>query len=293
MAKKNQNASKKKPILPMDRKGFLENARVYLSGPMDFVHSRKMEKKWGWRVRVGQFLKELGVTVFDPWSKPSVQGMYGYGREGEQTVRLRETWTFEPTEEGRRARSKCCQTFREIMHLDLRMVDISDFVIAYSPTNIYSVGTPHEIIVASLQHKPVLFVSPPVVFTALEHLRRHLEEQKDRKGQRLLADLERQVPIKPNPRGVPSLWYMPLIGSENFFDGFGFAQYRDAFGWLPDPTDRLEEKYPPKRPLLPFLEEVHRGSKAPLRWDPVTEKMVPDDDWLLLDLAHQDRTRKR
>ncbi|HOK67755.1 MAG TPA: hypothetical protein PLV55_13215, partial [Anaerohalosphaeraceae bacterium] len=233
MAKKNQNASKKNSILPWAKKGFLENARVYLSGPMDFVHSRKMEKKWGWRVRVGQFLKELGVTVFDPWSKPSVQGMYGYGREGEQTVRLRETWTFEPTEEGRRARSKCCQTFREIMHLDLRMVDISDFLIAYSPTNIYSVGTPHEIIVASLQHKPVLFVSPPVVFTALEHLRRHLEEKKDKKGQRLLADLERQVPIKPNPRGVPSLWYMPLIGSENFFDGFGFAKYRDAFGWVP------------------------------------------------------------
>jgi hypothetical protein len=31
------------------------------------------------------------------------------------------------------------------------------------------------------------------------------------------------VPIKPNPRAIPSLWYMPLVGSGNFFDGFGFA----------------------------------------------------------------------
>ncbi len=276
--------------LAENRPGFLKNARVYLSGPMDFVHSRKEEKKRGWRVRVGQFLKTLGATVFDPWSKPSVLGMYDYGREGEKSARLRQTWTFEQTEKGRQARKQCCDTFREIMHLDLRMVDISDFVIAYSPTNIYSVGTPHEIIVATQQHKPVLFVSPPVSFTALEHLRKHLEEKQDEKGQLLLADLERQVPIKSNPGGVPSLWYMPLVGGENFFDGFGFARYRDQFEWTPDPVDRLEEKFPPARPLLPFLEQLHRKGKAPEKRDPVSGKMVPDDDWLLLDLARQNRT---
>lgn len=41
------------------------------------------------------------------------------------------------------------------MHIDLRMVDMSDFVIAYCPTNIYSVGTVHEIVVTREQHKPV------------------------------------------------------------------------------------------------------------------------------------------
>ncbi len=269
--------------------GFLQNARVYLSGPMDFVHCRKEEKKWGWRVRVGQFLADLGATVFDPWSKPSVLGMYGYGREGEKSARLRETWTFEQSPEGQAVRKQCCQRFREIMHLDLRMVDISDFVIACSPTNIYSVGTPHEIIVATQQHKPVLFVSPPVTFTALDHLRKHLTDRQDRKALKYLADLERQVPIKTNPRGVPSLWYMPLIGSENFFDGFGFARYRERFRWVPDPADRLEEKRPPKRPLLPFLEELHQSGKAPEKWDPVAGKMTPDDDWLLLDLARQNQ----
>jgi len=55
------------------------------------------------------------------------------------------------------------------------MMDTSDFVICYCPTNIYSVGTPHEIILARQQRKPVLFVSPYVDFPTLGLLRKHLE----------------------------------------------------------------------------------------------------------------------
>jgi len=53
--------------------GLLQGARVYLSGPMDFVISRAAEKQFGWRNRVGEFLQALGVTVFDPWFKPDVR----------------------------------------------------------------------------------------------------------------------------------------------------------------------------------------------------------------------------
>jgi hypothetical protein len=74
--------------------GFLKNSRVYLSGPMDFVASRKEEKESGWRVRIGQFLRSYGATVFDPWQKPSVRGLHEYGREDVATVKLREEWTF-------------------------------------------------------------------------------------------------------------------------------------------------------------------------------------------------------
>ena len=52
----------------------LRGARVYLSGPMDFVASRAAEKQSGWRNRVSQFLQGMGVTVFDPWFKPDVRG---------------------------------------------------------------------------------------------------------------------------------------------------------------------------------------------------------------------------
>ena len=102
-----------------------------LSGPMDFVASRAEEKKSGWRVRVGEFLRSFGATVFDPWSKPKVRGFHEYGKEDVATVRLREEWTFESSKKGAKKRAKCAQTFWETLHIDLRMVDVSDFVIAY------------------------------------------------------------------------------------------------------------------------------------------------------------------
>jgi hypothetical protein len=46
------------------------------------------------------------------------------------------------------------------------MVDTADFVIAYCPANVYSIGTVHEIAMSRLERKPVLFVSPPVEFPA-------------------------------------------------------------------------------------------------------------------------------
>ncbi len=90
------------------------------------------------------------------------------------------------------------------------------------------------------------------------------------------------VPIKPNPRAIPSLWYMPLVGSSNFFDGFGFAAYREKFGWDGIPMDDQESTYQPQNPLLPFLEKLTR--QIPRRWDNRLKKYVPNDDWLLWDL---------
>ena len=146
--------------------GLLQGARVYLSGPMDFVASRTTEKQFGWRNRVSQFLQVMGVTVFDPWYKPEVRGLHEYGREDVKSgERIRDHWTYAGGKPGAQARSWCARQFWETLHIDLRMVDTSDFTISYCPTNIYSVGTPHEIIMATLQHKPVLFVSPPIVFS--------------------------------------------------------------------------------------------------------------------------------
>lgn len=263
------------------KSGLLKGARVYLSGPMDFVASRAAEKKHGWRNRVGQFLEAVGVTIFDPWYKPDVRGLYAYGREDIKSGdRVKETWTYSPGKKGAQARAWCARQFWETLHIDLRMVDTSDFTISYCPTNIYSVGTPHEIILATQQHKPVLFVSPPVVFPSLKKLREHLRN--DPVGLALLEKLQGEVPIKENPRAIPSLWYLPLVGGENFFDGFGFAPYRKKFGWTQDiPLDAHERRFKPRRPLLPFLEKLNH--KLPTRWDGKLGKFVPNDDWLLWD----------
>ncbi len=265
------------------RGNLLKGARVYLSGPMDFVASRATEKKFGWRNRIGEFLRHLGVTVFDPWNKPEVRGFYEYGREDVDSTKDRASWTFENSRSGAQARARCSGKFWETLHIDLRMVDTSDFVISYCPTNIYSVGTPHEIILCRQQLKPVLFVSPRVNLPALGALREHLET--DAKGKNLLEQLVNEAPIKENPNGVPSLWYMPLVGGENFFDGFGFAPYRKRFGWKRISLDDSEEKQKIERPLLPFLERLSR--EIPRKWDNKYKKYIPNDDWLLWKLRAQ------
>jgi hypothetical protein len=42
---------------------------------MDFVASRELEQKHGWRVRISQVLREWGAVVFDPWGKPDIRGL--------------------------------------------------------------------------------------------------------------------------------------------------------------------------------------------------------------------------
>jgi hypothetical protein len=264
-------------------KNHLKGARVYLSGPMDFVASRAAEKKYGWRTRVSQFLRSYGVTVFDPWNKPQIRGLHEYGREDVKSIEVRDKWTFDPGKKGVEARGECAASFWETMHIDLRMVDVCDFLIAYCPTNIYSVGTVHEIVVARQERKPVLFVSPPATFPTLKELEKELEGHK--KASRLLEKLKSELPIKENEKGIPSLWYMPLVGTESFFDGFGFnnARYRRKFTW----SDRLELderelRDAPERPLLQYLEDIAMGNYL-RKWEPRSQKLIPNDDWLLME----------
>jgi hypothetical protein len=257
----------------------LKGARVYLSGPMDFVSSRDVEAKTGWRTRIGEVLREFRTIVFDPWNKPEVRGLHGYGRETPESARKREAWTFENTPAGAKGRAQLTGHYWETFHIDLRMVDTADFLIAYCPTNIYSVGTPHEIALARSERKPVLFVSPAVDFPSYDELAKHLA--KDRLGTKLLERLKEEVPIKANERGIPSLWYMPLVGGESFFDGFGFQlpEYQKRYGWKGTLIDEREKRRPPVRPLLPTLEALN--DRLPQKWDNKFKKFVRNDDWLL------------
>ena len=185
-------------------------------------------------------------------------GLEEYGLEDINTIGSRENWTFEPGQAGDEARARCAEQFWETLHIDLRMVDTSDFTIAYVPTNIYSVGTAHEIILTRLQIKPVLFVSPAVEFPALDRCGNICAD--DPAGLALLERLDSEAPIKPNPRGIPSLWYMPLIGG-TFFDGFGFAPYREKFRLGDDPDGRREERHPPRQSAV-ALSRIARARGA-------------------------------
>lgn len=264
----------------MPHKNLLRASRVYLSGPMDFVASRQTEKESGWRNRLGDFLGKLGVTVLDPWFKPEVRGLHEYGREGVDTTNIRDKWTFDQGRTGAEIRARISGKFWETMHIDLRMVDTSDFTIAYCPTNVYSVGTVHEIVMCRQQRKPVLFVSPPILYPSLQLLKEHIKA--DSSSTRLLEDFLLESAIQENPRGVPSLWYMPLVGGEHFFDGFGFKNYIDEFNWERNSTDDLEDNYVPKNPLLPYLEKL--DTQLPQKWDNRRKQFVRNDEWLIWDL---------
>lgn len=274
--------------MPKSRHHFLRGARAYLSGPMDFVANREDEKLAGWRVRIGEYLRSLGVTVFDPWNKPLVRGLHEYGREDLKTIERRDRWTFDASEEGAVRRHELADYFWETLHVDLRMVDLCDFVIAYCPTNVYSVGTVHEIVLARQQRKPVLLVSPPVDFPALAQLEAVVSG--NAALSKLLAEVKREVPIRSNPNGTPSLWYMSLIGTESFFDGFGFSAttFQRRFPTWKDvrtDLDKRESRLPPNRPLLQFLQQLASGRQVPRYWHHESQSYRDDDDWLLLEQA--------
>jgi hypothetical protein len=265
-----------------DDRRLLDGARVYLSGPMYFGGSQHSGTDEGWRHRVTEVLQDHGATVFNPWRKPAVRGLGSYGREGEQNQPYRERFGYADTDEGAADRAHCARKAHPMLHVDLRMIDTSDLMIAFCPTSVYSVGTVHEIARAREQRKPVLLVTPPTVFPALDQLRTHLAT--DSTAQALLDELAEQASLRPNPGAVPSSWYMALVDSESFFDGFGFDHVRDQHAeWTDGELDALERRFPPKRPLFRFLESVASG-RIPDRRDE-HGRTEPNDDWLLFDLA--------
>jgi len=220
----------------------LERTRAYLSGPMDFVGSRVIEKFLGWRSILTPILRALGITVLDPWNKPTIKGHKDYGQEG--VVYSKETyekdfWTNDNT------RARFETDFWETVHIDLRMVDICDFVLTFAPTNIYSVGTVHETVVARNQFKPVLMVSPPINYELFPEIASLPEEKK--KALKFYG-------LKENRAGIPSQWYGNIVGGHYFFDGFGWEGLEfksdDFFPSLlksvidnAEPEDTESEKY--------------------------------------------------
>lgn len=263
-------------------RSLLGGSTVYLSGPMDFLMSRVDEREHGWRARIASVLEAWGVRVFDPWFKPMVRNLGRYGEEDETTTAARDAWQFDDTPGGAGIRSQLASAFWPVMHIDLRMVDLSDFVIACCPTNLYSVGTPHEIVVARQQRKPVLLVSPPVRYPHWRELEQRAADQPELRD--LLEAVRHEVVVRENESGVPSQWYMTLVGTESFFDGFGWAAYRDDFQWPETYLDAREAApHEPVRPLLPYLDDLRQSRRLPHRWDRVAKTYRVNDDWLLLE----------
>ena len=119
----------------------LNNQRVYLAGAMDRVADRGN----GWRDNITPFLESLGIRVFNPIKKPTV-----LGQEDElthkQKIKLKNTGKYD----------ELSQLMKTIRSVDLRLVDISDFLIVNLDLDIHPCGTYEEIFWANRQKKPII-----------------------------------------------------------------------------------------------------------------------------------------
>lgn len=119
----------------------LDNQRVYLAGPMDRVADRGAT----WRDDITPFLKNMGVKVLNPIYKP-----INIGVEDENTHTIKQKLKNEENYD------ELSKIMKEIRNVDLRMVDISDFLIVNLDLDIHPCGTLEEIFWANRQKKPIL-----------------------------------------------------------------------------------------------------------------------------------------
>ena len=119
----------------------LKNQRVYLAGAMDRVADRGAT----WRDNITPFLSDLGIIVFNPISKPTDIGLEDQDSHTIKT-KLKKQHRYEEL-------SNMMKTIRSV---DLRLVDISDFLIVNLDLNVHPCGTLEEIFLANRQKKPII-----------------------------------------------------------------------------------------------------------------------------------------
>lgn len=119
----------------------LKNQRVYLAGAID----RVADKGVGWRDSITPFLKNLGLIVFDPLKKTCDVGL-----EDDNVHKLKKTYKANGEYD------KLTKIMKEIRNTDLRMVDISDFLIVNINIEHHACGTYEEMSLANRSKKPIL-----------------------------------------------------------------------------------------------------------------------------------------
>tara|TARA_B100000959_G_scaffold235987_1_gene254545 strand:- start:214 stop:798 length:585 start_codon:yes stop_codon:yes gene_type:complete len=115
--------------------------RTYLVGAMDRVSDGGVE----WREKLNPELNKLGVVVFNPCNKA-----IPLANEDEASRARRKKY------KSAGAYNSASEEMKEIRNVDLRMVDISDFIIANIDLDVHACGTYEEITTANRQKKPII-----------------------------------------------------------------------------------------------------------------------------------------
>ena len=123
-------------------KNLLENTKTYLVGHMQYLSGRD------WRQEVMDSLFALGITCFNPYTKPFIKDV----EEDEASRQEMETWMKTKQYDRVTDRMKTVRSY------DLNLVDRSDFIIAHLVPEVASWGSAEEIVTAVRMKKPI-FVS--------------------------------------------------------------------------------------------------------------------------------------
>lgn len=141
----------------------LKNQRVYLAGAMDRVPDRGST----WRDNITPFLESLDVVVFNPIKKPTDIGL-----EDNESHQIK-------------TKLKCQHRYDELSSImktirgvDLRLVDISDFLIVNLDLDVHPCGTYEEIFGANRSKKPIII---------------HIEQGKDQTPDWLFGTIPHQM----------------------------------------------------------------------------------------------------
>lgn len=119
----------------------IKKQRVYLAGAIDRVPDRGV----GWREEIIPFLESLGAVVYNPLTKPM-----SIGKEDENSYVLKRSLKEKKDYEG------LSHLMRVIRSTDLRLVDVSDFLLVNLDIETHPCGTYEEIFRANRQKKPII-----------------------------------------------------------------------------------------------------------------------------------------
>lgn len=115
---------------------FLRGKKCYLSGPIQYA----MEEFWRGEP-IHELTERFGIEVFDPFADE------------------KQKWSEEITVAKEKGDiNQLVYISKQFVRKDLGMVDRCDFLIAYLPVGIPTIGTVHEIINSNDRKKPTLLV---------------------------------------------------------------------------------------------------------------------------------------